>query len=478
MDVLDVQALLPILILALLPVVVMLAVAVVRSHRLVFGLTVAGMTLALGATAASLALIPRQVTALLVIDGYALFFLGLVLAASLVVTLLSYRYWQACDCNPEEYYILLSLATLGAAVLVCSNHFASFFLGLEILSVSLYAMIAYTYDLRFRVEAGLKYLILAAASSAILLFGMALLYAGLGTLSFAELAANAGDAAAPGIVLLGAGMVVAGVGFKLALVPFHLWTPDVYQGAPLPVTAFIATVSKGGMFALVLRLFTEFGIGDYAVMVNGFAALAILSMLLGNLMALLQNNLKRVLAYSSIAHMGYLLVPFVALNASGQQAIAFYLVAYIASSLLAFGVMTVMSSWQNEWESIEDYRGLFWRRPWLAVGMAAALFSLAGLPPTVGLTGKFFLAAAGVEAAVWLPLLALIAGSAIGVFYYARVAISLFFGREDEAPATAGLPLSTGSTAVLGLLAVLVILLGVYPMPVFRVIAAMIEGLV
>ena len=322
MDGLDVQALLPILVLAALPVVVMLGVAAVRSHRLTFWLTLGGMLAALGTTLVSRGLAPRQVTALLVIDGYALFFMGLVLAASIIVALLSYRYWQACDCNPEEYYILLILATLGAAVLVSSNHFASFFLGLEILSLSLYAMIAYTYDVRFRVEAGLKYLILAAASAAILLFGMALLYAATGTLAFGELAEGVRDAA-PGMVLLGAGMVVAGVGFKLALVPFHLWTPDVYQGAPLPVTAFIATVSKGAMFALILRLFTQFGIGAYPSIVNGFAILAMLSMLLGNLLALLQDNLKRVLAYSSIAHMGYLFVPFVALNATGQRAIAF-----------------------------------------------------------------------------------------------------------------------------------------------------------
>lgn len=470
METVDILALLPLIILALTPVVVMLGVAVVRSHRATFWLTMGGLVLALLSLLVAMEQIPRQVTPLLIIDGFALFFATVVLVTASIITLLSYRYWQACDCNPEEYYILLALATLGATVLVSSSHFASFFLGLEILSVSLYAMIAYTYDARFRIEAGLKYLILAAASSAILLFGIALLYAGTGTLEFADLAAGAGNAPLS-LVLLGAGGIVAGVAFKLALVPFHLWTPDVYQGAPLPVTTFIATVSKGGMFALVLRLFTQFGIGDYPMVVEGFAALAILSMLLGNLLALLQDNLKRMLAYSSIAHMGYLLVPFVAVNVSGQQAIAFYLVAYIASSLLGFGIMTVLSSWKNELEAVDDYRGLFRRNPALAVGMAVALFSLAGLPPTVGLTGKFFLAAAGVEASIWLPLLALIVGSVIGVFYYARVAIALFFSREEE---EAPILLAVGkvSAAVLGVLAVLVIFLGLYPTPVFRLIGA------
>ncbi|MFW6097319.1 MAG: NADH-quinone oxidoreductase subunit N [Chloroflexota bacterium] len=476
METVDILALLPLLILALTPVVVMLGVAVVRSHRATFWLTMGGLVLALLSLVVAMEQIPRQVTPLLVIDGFALFFATVLLVTATVIALLSYRYWQACDCNPEEFYILLLLATLGSIVLVGSSHFASFFLGLEILSVSLYAMIAYTYDARFRIEAGLKYLILAAASSAILLFGIALLYAGTGTLSFADLAAGASNAPLA-LVMLGAGGIVAGVAFKLALVPFHLWTPDVYQGAPLPATTFIATVSKGGMFALVLRLFTQFGIGDYPMVVEGFAALAILSMLLGNLLALLQDNLKRMLAYSSIAHMGYLLVPFVAVNVSGQQAIAFYLVAYIASSLLGFGIMTVLSSWQNELEAVDDYRGLFWRNPWLAVGMAAALFSLAGLPPTVGLTGKFFLAAAGVEAAIWLPLLALIVGSVIGVFYYARVAIALFFSREEEETPPL-LAMGTGNAAVLGVLAVIVVILGVYPMPLLRLIGAVMGRIV
>lgn len=475
MDVIDVQALAPLLILALTPIVIMLAIAVKRSYRLSFGLALAGLLLALAAIPLVYGLIPRQVTPLLIIDGYTLFFTGVVVAATVVVALLSYRYWQGCDCNAEEYYILLMIAGVGATVLVASNHFISFFLGLEILSISLYALIAYTYDVRSRVEAGLKYLILAAASAAILLFGLALLYAASGTLSFVDLAARL-EQGAPGIVLLGAGMVVAGAAFKLALVPFHLWTPDVYQGAPLPVTTFIATVSKGGMFALILRLFTQFGLSDYPAVVEGFAILAILSMLLGNLLALLQSNVKRMLAYSSIAHMGYLLVPFVALSESGRQAIAFYLVAYIVSSLLAFGVMTVLSNSQNEWEEIEDFRGLFWKRPWLALGMAVALFSLAGLPPSVGLTGKFFLAAAGVEAALWLPLFALILGSAIGVFYYARLALAIFSRRDVEERLPAPV-MNASSAVVLAILSVLVFLFGVYPMPILRAIVEMVEGM-
>jgi NADH-quinone oxidoreductase subunit N len=475
MDATDLLALLPLLIVATTAVVLMLGIAIRRSERATFVLTLVGLALALLSLPFLLSLTPREVTGLLVVDGFALFFTGLILAATLVVALLSHRYWQGCDCEREEFYVLLVLAALGGVVLVGSSHFASFFLGLEILSISLYALIAYTYNERHRVEAGLKYLILAAASAAILLFGMAMLYAALGTLSFEEMASHA-TGAAPELLLVGAGLVMGGAGFKLALVPFHLWTPDVYQGAPLPVTAFIATVSKGAMFALILRFFTQFGLGQYAAVVNGFALLAILSMLLGNLLALLQDNLKRVLAFSSIAHMGYLLVPFVAGGAAGQQAIAFYLVAYVVASLLAFGVMTVLSGWDDEAEAIEEYRGLFWRHPWLAVGLVAALFSLAGLPPSVGLVGKFILAATGVEATLWLLLVVLVVGSVIGVFYYARVAILLFFDREKEG-AEAVFAQGWGSAVALATLAALVLWLGVYPRPLLRLIAAVVQQL-
>lgn len=475
MDVVDLGAVTPLLILATTAVVIMLGIAVRRSHGASFALSLGGLLLALISLPMVAPVTPRQVTPLVLIDGYTLFFMGLVIVAALVVALLSFRYWHGCDCDPEEYYVLLLLATLGAATLASSNHFASFFLGLEILSISLYALIAYTYEARHRVEAGLKYLVLAAASAAMLLFGMALIYAALGTLSFEDMAARIQEAT-PGLLYLGAGLVVGGVGFKLALVPFHLWTPDVYQGAPLPVTAFIATASKGAMFALILRFFTQFGLGDFPIVVNGFAVVAILSMLLGNLLAFLQDNLKRMLAYSSIAHMGYLLIPFVAVSEAGERAVAFYIAAYMASSLLAFGVMTVLSNARAEREEVEGYRGLFWEHPWLAVGMAAALFSLAGVPPSIGLVGKFFLAAAGVASALWWPLLALVVGSVVGVFYYARVAILLFFRREEE-PAVAPFRLAMGSATALAVLALVVIVLGVYPRPLLGLIAAMVEGL-
>ena len=254
MTAVDLLALLPLMLVAATSVVVLGAVAVGRNHAVAFGARAAGLAAGFG----SIFFVPmRQVTALLVIDRYALFFFGLILAASFVLALLAFGYLEKREGNKEEFYILLLVATLGAMVLAASSHFASLFLGLEILSVALYALIAYFGDRPLPLEAGVKYLVLAASSSAFLVFGIALVYADLGTMDFrqvARLLAIRADLNL-GLLLPGTAMIVTGIGFKLALVPFHMWTPDVYQGAPAPVTAFVATVSKGGMFALLLPVF-------------------------------------------------------------------------------------------------------------------------------------------------------------------------------------------------------------------------------
>ena len=234
-------------------------------------------------------------------------------------------------------------------VLVASSHFISFFLGLEILSVALYALSAYLHTRSRALEAGIKYLILAGSSSAFLLFGMALIYAQLGTMDLFRLAASLPGAQNSPLVLGGLAFIVTGIGFKLGVVPFHLWAPDVYEGAPAPVTAFLATVSKGAIFALLLRYFyTVPARSTSAPVFVLFAIIAIASMLIGNLLALFQNNVKRILAYSSIAHMGYLLVAFEASNTTASEAVAFYLVAYFITTIGAFGVVTVLSDEERD----------------------------------------------------------------------------------------------------------------------------------
>ncbi len=475
----DLIPLLPLLVLAASIVIVMLVIAFQRSHRLTFALTLLGLALSLAALPlASASGLPRPITALVMVDGFAIFYIGLVLAASLVVVLLSFNYLEKVAGHKEEYYLLILLATFGAVVLVVSNHFASFFIGLETLSISLYTLIAYTRFEHHRVEAAIKYLILAAAASSFLLFGMALAYLVFGTMQFDQMG-SLSDLSAPDSALLtvGLAMLMVGIGFKLALVPFHMWAPDVYQGAPAPVTAFVATVSKGGIFALMLRLFTFVPLTLGSSLWNVIAVIAILSMLAGNVLAVIQSNVKRILAYSSIAHFGYLLVAFLASNTLSAPSMTFYLVVYIITSLISFGVITLLSSPQKEFEELEDYRGLFHQYRGPALFMGIALLSLASLPPTGGLVGKIFLAAAGVQSSLWLLLAALVIGSVVGIFYYLRVVITIFRQPEDESAAWTAPSISPLADITLALLSLGLLILGIFPAPLINLIEAMVARL-
>jgi len=254
-------------------------------------------------------------------------------------------------------------------------------------------------------------------------------------------------------------------------VPFHMWAPDVYEGAPAPVTAFVAVVSKGAMFALLLRYFVTANADGFGPVPMMIEIVAIASILAGNLLALMQNNIKRILAYSSIAHLGYLLVAFLASGALRIDAVTYYLVAYTVMTIGAFGIITVLSK-SNATAEIEDldaYRGLIWRRPWLGGAFAAMLLSLAGIPLTMGFIGKFYAIAGGVSAAMWPAVIALIAGSVIGLFYYLRVIVAICTPAPEGATAYAGaVPMVGGTT--LAALTLILFGLGLYPTPLVRLI--------
>jgi len=357
----------------------------------------------------------------------------LILITALALTMLSYAYFEQREERKEEYYILLILATLGAGTLVVSKHFVSFFLGLEILSVSLYSMIAYLRKRERSDEAGIKYLVMAAFSSAFMLFGMGLVYYYTGAMEFGAIAGHLAPLPElPLVMMAGLGLLLVGIGFKLGVVPFHMWIADVYEGAPLPVTSFIATVSKGGVVVLLVRFFTQVNGAQYNSMVVVFSVVAIASMFVGNFLALQQRNIKRVLAYSSISHMGYMLVAFLAGGTLGLEAVAFYLVAYFITTVGAFGVLTTLSDSHRDAELFEDVRGLYWRRPWTAAIFTAMLLSLAGVPLTAGFVGEFYIVAAGVHGNAWLLVVVLAINSAIGLFYYIR--IIAIMGGQPEGP--------------------------------------------
>ena len=469
----DLFALLPLLSIAVSAVVVMLGIAFKRAPALAAGLTFAGLTAAFLSACAAVPVVPRQVTSLLLVDRYALFYMGLIIASAAVVAVLSYMYCEKHEGQREELYLLLLLATLGCAVLVASSHFVSFLLGLEVLSVSLYAMVAYLTDRKLALEAGIKYLILASASAAFLLFGMALIYAATGAMEFSKLR-EVSPSGSEFLLLSGLALTLTGIGFKLGVAPFHLWTPDVYQGASPPVAAFVATSSKSAMVALLLRYFYLSGaLRNHAVFLV-VATISVLSMCAGNFLALRQTNVKRILAYSSIAHFGYILVAFLAGSSMATGAVAFYLVAYTVNLLAAFGVVSVLSGSGQDAEDLEDYRGLFWRRPGIAGVFTVALLSLAGIPATMGFLGKFYILAAGANAAAWPLIVILVVTSVAGLFYYLRIVVSLFADPAEQAARSE--VLSGGGALVLALLAILLIWLGVYPSPLLDLIRTSLGG--
>jgi NADH-quinone oxidoreductase subunit N len=478
----DLVAILPLLVVAAASVVVMLHATRGGQHSAAAGWTVLGLAIALATLPLASAVSPRQVTPLLRLDRYALFYLGLILAAGLAVSALSAGYLTRRGLSQREFHVLLLLAILGSAVLVASSHFASFFLGLELLSVSLYALIAYPRPDRRPLEAGVKYLVLAGASSAFLLFGMALTYAETGTMEFARIGSVLGTGKlTTAYTLTGLGLMLTGIGFKLAVVPFHMWTPDVYEGAPAPVTAFVATVSKGAMFALLLRYFAQANAYGYGSLTLALSVIAVASMLAGNLLALMQDNVKRILAYSSIAHLGYLLVAFLAAGQTAAEAVTFYLVAYFVTMVGAFGVVTVLSTGDRDADGMEDYRSLFWRRPGLACTFTAMLLSLAGIPLTAGFVGKFFVLSAGVGSALWILVFVLVVGSAIGLFYYLRIVVAIFAplaGEVVEAIAPPLPMLAPVGGLVLVVLTFLLLLFGVYPAPLIRMIQSAVGSLI
>ncbi len=464
----DLIPLLPLLAVTATSIWVMMAIGVKRNYPFVLGSTVAGLLLAALLAKRLLTGPAPEAAPLLTMDAYAQFFTVLICAAAVGVSLLSHNYWTEFDDQREEFFLLLSLATLGAVVLAGANHFASLLLGLETLSMSLYGMLAYPAHSKRKansraLESAVKYLILSAVSTAMILFGAALIYAETGSLAFAGLG---GLPAGPGVEysVVALLLVSAGVAFKLSLFPFHIWTPDVYDGAPAPATAYLATIGKIAVFIVLLRVVVETRSLGIAPVVIVFSLLALLSIIAGNLLALLQDNIKRILAYSSIAHMGYLLIAIIAaFYAEGPisiEAVSFYLFAYVVMTLGAFGVVSLLSSDALERDCISDYQGLFWRRPWLAAAFTGMLLSLAGIPLTAGFIGKFYLVLAGVESGLWLLLAALVVGSGIGLYYYLRIVYRMLLPEPEGAPQ---LRQGTAGFSIVLVLFVLLVLFGVYP---------------
>jgi NADH-quinone oxidoreductase subunit N len=403
---------------------------------------------------------------MIVMDSFTCFLISVVLLGALVTVLISSRFLADLGINHGEYYALLMASVLGMMFLVAATDLMMLFLSLELMSIPVYVLAGFRRDSLRSNEAALKYFLIGSFASGILLYGSALLYGTTGSLSLRDIAARFDPENA--LALLGAGMVLVGLAFKIASVPFHQWAPDVYEGSPSTVSGFMATAVKVAAFGTLLRV-VGIALEPGAELIYGaLFGLAVLSMTVGNVMAIIQQNTKRMLAYSSIAHAGYLLVGVTAATHAGYSAVLFYLFAYTFMTLGAFGVIGVLARHGEEQERINDLAGLGVRRPFLGAIMALCMFSLAGIPGTAGFMGKWYLfwsavergSAIGDQSLIWLAIIAVM-NSAVSLYYYLRIPVVMYMrdATEEEAQDAAG---SFEGLALFGC-GFVIVLIGLWP---------------
>jgi NADH-quinone oxidoreductase subunit N len=402
---------------------------------------------------------------MIVLDQHALFFHVVIAYAAALVILLSMDYLRRAGAETGEYYALVLFSTSGMLLLASAGDLIVVFLALELMSLSLYVLAGlFTKSLQAS-EASMKYFLLGAFASAFLLYGIALVYGTTGTTNFDRLAAAVTARPHEPLFLVGLGLLLVGFGFKVSSVPFHMWAPDVYQGAPTSVTALIATGSKAAVFAVVIRLVVSSFRSvqaDWAVLLWVLAAL---TMTVGNVVAIAQSNLKRMLAYSSIAHVGYMLVGLVTGGIPGATAVLFYVFAYVFTTIGTFGVITLCERDGREAVDVADYAGLGRRSPLLALVLSLFLLSLVGIPPLAGFVGKFYVFGSAVRAGyIWLAVIAVL-NSAVAAYYYLRVIVYMYMREPEPAAASATYTPSFAGVLALAISLVGIVLLGVAPAP-------------
>ena len=411
-------------------------------------------------------------------DGFSLFFKLIFLIIAFLTILISMGYTQREGIEFGEYYALILFATLGMMLMAAGTHLITIFLGLETMSISIYILAGMMREDRRSVEAAMKYFLLGAFATGFLLYGIALIYGATGSLHLKDVAsyiASKSNLLRSPMLLMSLVFLTIGFGFKIASVPFHMWTPDVYEGAPTSITAFMATGVKAAGFSALIRVFFSALPSFRPDWTSIMWVIAVATMTVGNIVAISQTNIKRMLAYSSIAHAGYILVAFVAGNALGTSGILFYLMTYAFMNLGAFTVVILLGKKGEENTLINDYAGIGFKYPLLAAAMTIFLLSMAGIPPLGGFMAKFYVFSAAVESKFyWLVILGVI-NSAISVYYYLRVTVLMYF-RESEREIT-GLQFSPASVVALVLAVIGTLYMGIFPANVLSLAQKSIAGL-
>ena len=399
---------------------------------------------------------------LFVTDGFTRFMKGLVLVGAVLTLVMARGFRLREGMNQFEYPVLLIFATLGMLMMVSANDLMSLYVGIELHSLPLYVIAAFRRDNHRSTEAGLKYFILGALSSGMLLYGCSLVYGFAGSTNFDTLATTLGTGDAHVGVVIGLVFIAAGLAFKISAVPFHMWTPDVYEGAPTPITAFFAAAPKVAAMALFLRVLVD----PFGGMVNEWRQIvvfiAIASMLIGAFAAIYQTNIKRLMAYSSIGNIGYALVGLAAGTEAGVQAVIVYMAIYLIMTIGAFGCIMAMRAKGQMLEGIGDLAGLGKSRPMIAASLAVLMFSMAGIPPLAGFFGKFYVFLAAIEAELYSLAVIGVLTSVVGAFYYLRIIKIMYF--DDEAQ-TFDRPLESGVSLVITGTTLLILVFFIYPTP-------------
>lgn len=441
-------------------------------------LSLIGIVLALGYTFPQMGTVRSGFAGMFVSDGYALFFKLTFLIIAILTVLISMSYTAREGIEFGEYYALVLFATLGMMLMAAGPHLITIFLGLETMSISIYVLAGMMREDRRSVEASLKYFLLGAFATGFLLYGMALIYGATGSLYLKDIGsyiASKSNLLKSPMLLMSLVFLTIGFGFKIASVPFHMWTPDVYEGAPTSITAFMATGVKAAAFSALVRVFFSALPGFRPDWTSIMWLIAVATMTVGNIVAISQTNIKRMLAYSSIAHAGYILVAFVAGNDLGTSGILFYLLTYAFMNLGAFSVVILLGKKGEENTLISDYTGIGFKHPLLAASMTIFLLSMAGIPPLGGFMAKFYVFSAAVKSQFyWLVILGVL-NSAVSVYYYLRVTVLMYF-RESEREIS-GLQFSPYSVAALVLAVIGTLYMGIFPANVLSLAQRSIAGL-
>ncbi len=427
----DLFTILPILIVTITALVVVIIEAAIRkSSNISYLVSIFGLLIAAGFAIDTLSDNGTSFFNMVNVGGYGSFFGIMFIGAALYTIILSKDYLEKFSINIGEYYSLILFATVGMMLMASAADLIVIFLGIELMSICLYVLAGFMRKKGKSNEAALKYFLLGAFATGFLLYGMALLYGVSGTTNIQIIVSNYTKYIDIPIFWIGAGLLMIGLSFKVAAVPFHMWVPDVYEGSPTTVTGFMSTGAKAAAFAAFVMIFANKFTGGERLQ-DALAVLAIASMITGNIIAITQSNIKRMLAYSSIAHAGYLLVGLAAANELGRDGILFYLAAYTLMNLGAFGILSIIEKEEDKNLAFDDYAGLSGKYPFLAALMAIFMFSLTGIPPFAGFFGKYFIFAAAVNANMtWLAIVGVLM-SAVSAYYYLRLVVVMYFRESD-----------------------------------------------